>query len=400
MGVFTRSRPGNPAAERRFLTFISPPVGAYTQALADFSAGDPEGAMRTGAVWGCVNKIAWSLAMMRPQPYRGQPGLAGESAKAAVPPMLVSPSADAGMVAFTYMSWVSLLLRGNVYGVILERDRLGYPQQIELQHPDQVKVKRLTDGSYEYRLRNEVIGERELWHRAIFRMPGSRVGMSAIQYSARTTRAVQAAEHFGLDFFETGAHPSGILTNKNANKISQEQAQRVKDTFLAATRGTREPVVMGGGWDYSQIQVSPQDSQFLASIDAGKATIAEFFLMKPQMMGWGASGSGSLTYQNVENAALDFLMYPLTPLLVQWEQWLAEWLPRGVWVKLDTSPMLRTDLLSRMRAYHMMIGSRGWTQDEIRAMEDYPPLTPEQRAEVDALVMPVPPPIAGPRAGE
>jgi HK97 family phage portal protein len=362
--------------------------------------------MRTGAVWGCVNKIAWMMAVMRPQPYRGQPGLAGQSAKSQVPQMLVDPSADAGMVAFTYMSWVSLLLRGNVYGLIVDRDKFGYPAQIELQHPDQVKVRKLANdtatqkaGEYEYRLRNEVIPPAELWHRAIFRMPGSRVGMSAIQYAARNTRAVQAAEHFGLDFFETGAHPSGILTNKNVNKISQPQAQAVKDTFLAATRGTREPVVMGGGWDYRQIQVSPQDSQFLQLIDAGKNTIAEFFLMKPQMMGWGTSGQ-SLTYQNIEQASLDFLQYPMTPFILQWEEWLGEWLVRGQWVKLDTAPLLRTDYLSRMRGYHMMIGMRGWTQTEVRSMEDYPPFTEEQQAEVDKMVMPEPPPVAGPRAGE
>jgi hypothetical protein len=33
-------------------------------------------------------------------------------------------------------------------------------------------------------------------------------------------------------------------------------------------------------------------------------------------------------------------------------------------------------------------------------MEDYAPLTPEQKAEVDALVMPMPPPVAPVRQGE
>jgi len=399
VGVFVRERPGNPAAERRMLTFISPPVGAYTQALQGWSSGDPEGAMRTGAVWGCVNKIAWMMAVMRPQPYKGQPGVAGASVKTQVTPMLVDPASDAGMVAFTYMSWVSLLLRGNVYGLIVDRDRLGYPTQIELQHPDEVRVRKRKDGSYEYRLRNEEVDPRELWHKSVFRMPGSRVGMSAIQYAAHTTRAVQAAEHFGAAFFEDGAHPSSILTNKNVNKIGQEQAHKVKETFLAATRGTREPVVMGGGWEYQAIQVNPQDSQFLDAISAGKATIAEFFLMKPQMMGWGAQSSGSLTYQNVEQSQLDFLTYPLTPFLIQWEEWLGEWLPRGQWVKVDTSPVLRTDFLSRMRGYHMMVGSRLFEDDEVRAMEDYPPLTPAQREKIDALVQAAPPPIAGPLSG-
>ena len=400
MGVFVRERPGNPAAERRFLTFISPPVGAYTQALQDHSSGDPEGAMRQATVWYCANRIAWSMAIMRAQNYRGPgPGIAGPAVKLSVADMLVAPSSDAGMCSFTYMEWLSLQLRGNVYGLILDRDRLGYPAQIELQHPDQVKVRKRQDGSYEYKLRNELVDPEKLWHRAIHRMPGSRVGMSTIQYAARTTRTVQAAEHFGLDFFETGAHPSGILTNKNANKIGQEQAQKVKDTFLAATRGTREPVVMGGGWDYSQIQVNPQDSQFLALMQFSGSDICRFFGMNPIMAGHGVGG-GSITYANVEQQLLDFLTYPMTPWIIQQEEWLTEWLPRGQYVKLDTSPLLRTDFLSRMRGYHMMIGSRGWTQDEVREMEDYPPLTPEQKAEVDALVTAVPPPIGGPRTGE
>jgi HK97 family phage portal protein len=398
--MFVRERPRNPAAERRFLTFISPPVGAYTQALQDWSSGDPEGALRQATVWYCTNRIALSMAMMRPQNYRGPgPGMAGPGVKLTVADMLVAPSSDSGMTSFTYQAWVSLLLRGNVYGLILQRDRLGYPSQIELQHPDQVRVRKRDDGSYEYRLRNKIVDPGMLWHRAVHRMPGSRVGMSTIQYAAKTTRTVQAAEHFGLDFFETGAHPSSVLTNKNANKISQDQAQRVKDTFMAAVRGTREPVVMGGGWEYQAIQVNPQDSQFLSLMQYSGADICRFFGMQPRMAGHAAPGD-SITYQNVEQELLDFLTYPLTPWIIQWEEWQTEWLPRGQYVKLDASPLLRTDLLSRMRAYHMMIGSRGFTQDEVREMEDFPPMTPEQKAEVDALVMPVPPPIAGPRSGE
>ena len=304
------------------------------------------------------------------------------------------------MFSWTYMEWMSLQLRGNAYGLILGRDKLGYPTQIELQHPDQVRVRKREDGEYEYRLRNEVIDPAELWHRAIHRMPGSRVGMSVIAYAAGTTRTVQAAERFGLGFFEDGGHPSGLLTNKNANKISQEQAQKVKETFVAALHGTREPVVMAGGWDYSQIQVNPQDS----AVPGPDAILRDGYLpvLRDQPEPGWATGrrAAAITYQNVEQQLLDFLTYPMTPWIVQQEEWLTEWLPRGQYVKLDASPLLRTDFLSRMTGYHMMIGSRMFTQDEAREMEDYPPLTVEQQAQVNALVMPLPPPVAPVRQGE
>jgi len=402
VGVFVRNQPGNPAAERRQLTFISPPVGAYTQALQDQSAGDPEGALRSSAVWFCANKIAYSMAMMRPQTYRGAgPGDQGGAVavKTPVPPMLQSPSATQKTFGWTYSQWISLQLRGNAWGLILGRDKLGYPTQIELQHPDTVKQRINAQGVKEIRVNNELVDTADVWHAAIHVMPGADLGMSTIKYAATTTRTAQAAEAFGLSYFQDGAHPSAMLTNKNANKISQEQAQSVKEKFVAALHGTREPVVMGGGWEYAALQINPEDSQFLQLMDAKGADICRFFGMMPSMGGYGTPNS-SITYQNVEQSTMDFLTYPMTPWIIQQEEWQTDWVPRGQYVKLDTSPLLRTDFLTRMTGYHMMIGSRGWTQDEVRAMEDYAPMTPEQKAEINALVMPLPPPVAPVRQGE
>jgi HK97 family phage portal protein len=394
---------GNPARESRFLTFISPPVGAYTQALQDWASSDPEGAMRQATVWMCVNKIALSMSVMRPLPYTGPVVGFGQATRLPPGPMLCKPSSDRSMTSFTYSAWVSLMLRGNAYGIIAARDPFGLPTQIELQHPDQMRVRRITEGpqagQYEYRLRNTVVDPSTVWHKAIFQMPGSRVGMSPIEYGAKSTRTSQAAQQFGLQWFEDGGHPSGMLVNKDAKEISQTQSQGIKARFMAAVRGSREPVVMGGGWEYSQIQVNADESQFLNTINATAADICKFFLMKPQHAGIAQEGS-AITYQNIEDNMLDFLSFPMTPWIVEYEQWLGEWTPSSQYVKLDTSPLLRTDMLNRMTAYHMMVGSRIFTQDEIREMEDRPPLTPEQRAEVNALVMPLPPPVAPVRQGE
>lgn len=408
-GVLARREPqrviegrvtGNPARESRFLTFISPPVGAYTQALQDWATSDPEGAMRSATVWICVNKIALSMSVMRPLPYTGPVVGYGQATRLAPGPMLSKPSSDRYMGAFTYGTWLSLMLRGNVYGIIAARDPFGLPTQIELQHPDQVRCRRITDGpqagQYEYRLRNTVIDPSTVWHKAIFQMPGSRVGMSPIEYAARTTRTSQSAEQFGLQWFEDGGHPSGILVNKDAKEISQPQAQGVKARFMAAVRGSREPVVMAGGWEYSQISVKAEESQFLNTIQATASDICKFFLMKPQHAGITQQGQ-AITYANVEDNMLDFLSFPMTPWMQEYETWLAEWVPSSQYVKLDSSPLLRTNFLSRMQGYHMMIGSRAFTQDEVREMEDRPPLTPEQQAQIDA--MPAVPPIPGPKIG-
>lgn len=363
--------------------------------------------MRHDTIWSCVNKIALSMSMMRPIPYKGPMVGHGEATPLSPPQILSRPGSDARWSAWCYAVWVSKLWRGNAYGIIGARDgRTMKPTQIELQHPDQMHVRKLSydtkdqqAGEYEYRLRGVVVDPAAVWHESILRPPGSRLGMSPIMYAARATRAGQLAEKFGLDFFQDGGHPTAVLSNKNADKITQPQAQTVKEKFLAALHGSREPVVLAQGWEYQQIQVTPEESQFLNTQNASAEKICRFFFMKPQHIGIAPSGS-NVTYANLEDNLADFLTYPMTPFITGWEEELADLVPAGQYVKCDTSPLLRTDMLNRMTAYHMMIGSRGWTQDEVRALEDYPPLTDAQRAETNALVMPLPPPVAPVRQGE
>jgi HK97 family phage portal protein len=389
-----------PRREQRTLTFISPPVGPYTEALQTASAGDPDGALRHDTVWACVNKIALSMSMMRPLPYRG-PMVGFGAATALDPPRIMTqPSADAGITEFTYSVWLSLMLRGNVFGIIASRDRSSLrPDQIELQDPDQMRVKRLSDGRYEYKLRNTLIDPATVWHKAIYRLPGQRVGMSPIEYAARATKSGQTAEEFGYQWFAGGGHPTAVLTNKNAAKIEQSQAQTVKSRFMAAMHGSREPVVLASGWEYQAIQIRPDESQFLNTQSASSEKICRFFGMKPQHIGLAAGGS-HLTYTNLEDNLADFLVFPLTPWIVLWEQWLGELLPRGQYAKCDTSPLLRTDLLSRWRAYDLMVGSRAILPDEVRELDDRPPMTDEQRAQMAALGPPPPRNVSYPTSQE
>jgi HK97 family phage portal protein len=401
VGVFSGERMPAGQRENRALTFIQPLIGAHLQALTDQTAGDIDSSLRQQTVWNCVGLLASSLAMMPPYAYRGG-GVQGfgEANRVTNQPVLLNePSADADIMDFLYIGMMSLLLRGNLYGIIADRDSAGRPAQIEIQHPDQMHVKQLENGTVEYRLRNKLQNSADVWHKRAFRMPGKVVGLSPIEYAARTIRLTENAKSFGSRFFEDGGHPSGLITNESTDlkQINQDDAVTIKQRFMAAVRGSREPVVMGGGWKYQQIQISPDESQFLNTQKWSATDICRAFWVKPEMVGAASEGS-AITYANVENRMLDFLTHPLGWWLVRWERWLGKELAGPQYVKFDTRMLLKTDMLSRLRGYHMMIGSRAFTQDEVRAMEDMPPLTAEQRAEIDR--MPEQPLIPGPKVGE
>ena len=388
----------DPNREARQLSFITPPIGVRVDALQSGFGGNTDQAMQNHAVWKCVRLDSDVVSCMTPIVYKG-PGIGFGTANRLDPPdILEQPSADADIFDFVYMMMWSSLMRGNVFGKIVNLDKFGRPSQIELAHPDKVKVRENGDGILTYKYGSDVVPPEQVWHKKSYRVPGLPLGLSPIKYAQGMIQQSHNATLFGNRWFEDGGHPSGILTNSTVKTVTADEADTVKKRFLQAVRGGREPVVMGGGWDYKQIQINPDESQFLETQKYTGSAICGFFGVPPELVGEASEGS-AITYANVESRSIDFLKFGLAGWVRRVEKWLTGLTPRGQYVKLDTSQLLRTDLLTQYQAMHLLVGSRIITQDEARAMQDWPALTAAQRDEIDALVTPIPPPIGSPKIG-
>lgn len=350
-----------------------------------FPAASPGGgvpsaarAMQVSAVWACVRLIADSVSMMPLQSFTIRDGV---RVPAPPPAFIQAPSEDATMPEWIYMVLVSLLLRGNSYGRIIRTDGYGYPLQVELMNPDLVQAR--TDpktGLLTYTANGVDIPARQVQHIRAFRMPGQRVGLSPIEYAAKQINTDAAVSEFAYGFFRDGAHPSAILST-DAN-LNQEQARSAKDRFLSAIKG-REPAVLSGGVKYTQVQISPNESQFLETQKYGVAEIARIFGVPPEMI--AAEAGNSMTYANVEQRSLDFLTYTIQPWLSRLESTLAGMFPGPRHLRFDTSALTRTDFETTMRATAIGIASKQMTPDEARAKRDEPPLTAAQKKDL-ALV--------------
>ncbi len=417
MAVFSGPRPASQppqrqtygqrmGLEKRALTFLSPPIGAYTQALQDVSSGDPEGAMRHSAVWACADLIASCMSMLTPWAYEGDAVGVGESIRVAnQPDILMQPSADADIYDFTYMGTMSRLVRGNEFGQIVATDRMQRPVQVELENPMVVHPRKLGNGTYEYKFRDQVIPAARLWHKTMYRFPGSPLGMNPLQYAARTTRLGLNAEHFGAQYFEDGGHPSAILSNEKLDEISQEDAQTFKQRFMAALRGSREPVVVAGGWKYDKIQITPDESQFLDTQKLSDSKVCRYMGRVPPELIGAASEGQNITYANVEQRAMHFLTFTMFRWIKRWEMNLGACLDPRLYVRFDTDALQRVDFLTKWTGLHMAIGSRVMTQGEGRQMVDLSntrtvTMDPAIEAELDKLVTPLPPPVLPVRQGE
>jgi HK97 family phage portal protein len=371
------------------------------------SADDSEGALRHSAVWACADLIASCMAMLTPWAYEGDAPGYGEAVRVKYQPdILLQPGSDADIYDHVYMATMSAALKGNVYGQVAARDkRLMLPTQVELENPGVCHVRRQADGTYEYKFRNEVILGPRLWHQAMYRFPGSPLGMSPLQYAAKVTRQGLNAQQFGNQYFEDGGHPTGVITNDTVKLVSQDDAKTIKQRFMEALRGSREPIVMGGGWKYTKVQVNPDESMFLDTQKLSDTQVCRYMgRVPPELIGAASSGT-SITYANVEQRAMHFLTFTMFRWVKKWELWLGQCMPPGLYVKFDTDALQRVDFLTRWTGMHMAIGSRIMTQAEGREKMDLSnkvlvEMDPSIRAELDALVTPLPPPVARPNQGE
>lgn len=357
---------------RAAVAFPSPPIPPNSQTsglnytYVDLSR--TESSLQKIAVWACVNLVATIAETLELQ-YFPRP-----RERQSMPSWLTDISGDGyGTPDWLWSYIYSAMLRGNVYGNVAERDaRSGLPRQIVLQHPDSVQVYNDQQGVIQWRYNGQTVDRSNVWHNRLHTAPGQIIGLSPIALQALTIRTGISAMQFGQQWFTEGAHPSGILTTEQ--KLDQKQSATAKARFVAAVHGRREPVVLGGGWKYQPIQISPNESQFLETNGYTSAECCRIFGPGfAQVLGYETGGS--LTYANIEQRSLDLLTYAVDPWLVRAERALSALLPSpGAKVTFDRSGLVRTDALTRVKTQAIELQNRIKNVNEVRNDSDLEPV--------------------------
>ncbi|MFN0088667.1 MAG: phage portal protein [Acidimicrobiales bacterium] len=336
---------------------------------------DSETAMRHSAVWAAVNLLARTVSRMPVDVY--QTTTEGRRVEI-VPPAIVSRPDPAPQI--TARLWrrqvmVSWLLRGNAYGWVVAEDRNGWPAKVEILNPDRVGANWFGEGPVTWRVNGR---EARLWQEGgqllawpAYVSPGCPIGLSPIRFAAESIGLGLAAQEFGARFFGDGAHPTSAVT-LDTPTVTDEQAKIVKQRVLDSMNGTREPIVLGSGAKFAQLQIAPDESQFLETIGANVADVARWFGVAPEMVG-GSSGDSN-TYSNVESQQVGFLVFSVDDWAVQIEDLLTELIPPAQYVRLNPGALLRTTTKSRYEAHKLGLDAGWLLPDEVRALEDRDPL--------------------------
>jgi HK97 family phage portal protein len=336
------------------------------------AAGEPVSertALQQLAVYACVRLLADSIAGLPMDVYRKNGVLRTEVSP--TPSLITSPSPDLQLFEWVHQTVTSLALRGNFYGFVMSRDKLEYPTTVEPLHPDSVQVEhdKITDR-LTYRLDGKLVPNADVVHIRRFTLPGCRVGLSPIDQARQGIGLSLAAERYGARFFGDSASPSGALeTDQN---LTEDQATRTMKSWVSSHAGRRHPAVLSGGLKWRPLSIMPDESQFLQTRKFQRGEIAMMFGVPPHMIGdterstsWGTG---------IEQQSIGFVRYTLRPWLICIEQALSALLPRGQFVRFNADALLRGDTMARYQAYKLARESSWLNANEIRALEDLPPI--------------------------
>jgi HK97 family phage portal protein len=319
-------------------------------------------------LFGCVRILADGVASLPLQTYK-QLGDRRER-QSFVPPLLWQPSAQDNLFEWLHKCVVSMALRGNAYGLIVARDDMEFPTQIEWMNPDDVFVDELNPQAPVYYWQGHRLPNEDVFHIPWFVMPGKVVGLSPVSAFASTIGVGISATDYGRSWFDNGGTPPAVF--KNAMKtVNPAESEEISDR-LASRMRSRKPLVHGNDWTFTPMQVNPEESQFIETMKLNATQIAAIFGIPPEDVG-GEPG-GSLTYTTVEMNQLKLATQTLRPWLVRLETALSLLMPVRQYVKFNIDAMIRTDLKTRYEAHQIAINS-GWRNvDETRAIEDEAPL--------------------------
>ena len=298
--------------------------------------------------------------------YRGE---GHDRKKLTVPGNLDDPGDDGmGREDWIYQLVQSWLHRGNIYGepVYDSRARLT---NLPLLNPDEVRAT-LVDGRAEWTVNGRPVTR--MFHRRVNPMAGVLLGFSPVEANAVTILSSIAATRFGYQWFTEGTHPQSMLVNTETD-ITAEQAQIVLQRWRAMKSGTREPAVMGKGWELKGLDITPEQAQLMQLIGMSEAQACRIFgPAVAETLGYDSGGS--MTYANVVDRRSDLLTLTMNRWIRRVDRLLSSMLPSPQYVRHDRDALLESTTLARFEA-HASALQNGWrTVNEVRDDEDLAPL--------------------------
>lgn len=349
------------------------------------SAGEsvtPETVLGLSTVWSCVNLLAGVMGSLPWGVYRTNENGGRELVKGHwLNTILKSPNADQSPIDFWEFMQACLELRGNAYALkVYSGKRIVALVPIP---PDFVTVSRAGDGRIKYEYVDEARAKRTVYNDQMLHIRGfgggPLGGLSTLQYARNSFGLALATEKTAASLFSNGLRPAGVLTFQKILTPDQRKDfhDLLRQEYLGAKNANR-PLVLEGGTTWSDVSMSPEDTQMLETRGFSVEDVCRFFGVPPVLIGHtekvSAWGSG------ITEIILGFIKFALTrrarriELAISKQLLTAEDRANGIYFEFALEGLLRGAPKERSEFYRTMTGAGIMSVNECRKLENLPPV--------------------------
>lgn len=372
--LFESRNPENPArplTNKNLLSWLGGRQTATGKQVSETSA------LAISTVWRCVGLISGVASALPLHAYRDAPR---ERERVE---LLRNPHPELTALELWRLAYGHRGLWGNAY-LQKMRNAGGQVKELWPLRPDRMEVTRVrpqggAPGGKMFAYTDDW-GERHvLTSREVMHLPGwgydGVVGVSPIRAASEGLALTLAAEEYGGKLFASGNLMGGILQTEQV--LTSDQAGALKSRWqekMAGLDRSHEVAVLDSGASFQQMTFPAKDSQFLESRTFQSEEIGRWYGVPAFLLGLTQKSTSWGT--GLEQQAIGWVKFDLQPTwLAPTEQRITkELLPSELEAKYKVEGLLRGDSAARAAFYRVMREVGALSANDIRELEDLPPV--------------------------
>jgi HK97 family phage portal protein len=328
----------------------------------------PSSALSLTAVYRAIQIIGTPISKMTINTYRFATGI---ELKVENPVLINNPSIDQNRRDFLFQTVADLALQGNAYW-LKQYSSNGQVNNLTILPAASVQPSypKLIDGTIDYStIVYDYLGKRytkrEIEHLRIFSLPGQLIGLSPIASCYKDISAAIDLRDYAGNWFTSAGVPTGVL--KTNTMINKAEADEVTANWHNKQQN-RQVAVLGNGFDYQQIALSPRDALFTEVQDQQIQAVARLFGIPSRLLLTSVPGSSD-TYTNLQDENQVFYRHTLMAYTDAITDALSNCLPRGNRVEFDFEHLFKADVAARYDYYKTAIEAGILSAEEVRTKE-------------------------------
>lgn len=297
----------------------------------------------------------------------------GEEQKIPNPLLINSPSLRETKRDFMFQTVVSLATTGEAFWV-KRLNAAGTVNSLQIVPTKNVKINEdlrtgvltysYTTGLYPNTIVEEVPSSL-MEHLKLFSIPGELHGFGPIQLCKDDVAGALDLRSYASNWFASSGVPTGVLTSNSM--LTADQADEITARWHEK-QSNRQVAVLGNGFNYDPVALSPKDALFTEVQNQSVQQIARMFGIPARLLLTGVDGTSD-TYTNLSDENQVFYRHTLMTYLDAIEDALSNCLPRGTRVKFDYEGLFKADTSQRYANYAIGIANAFLTTEEVRTKE-------------------------------